>query len=429
VESLSPLAIFLWIASKKLPTLLNRPFRVMITLVLVRRSGLLPLKQNMRYVKMTLTFTKSELAKTLSVLSPYFTKGCPMTLRIVKGGVLDMFVTSTITGGSVLAHVPCNKTEKATSWMHVDGPTFQNLVTLADEGPIMIEIGKDELTLKYAPSSTSQLRLLDGPSFESGVKFGSPSATVTGGDLNTLVSMTEAASTDEARPNLHGIYIAATKKKLEAAAADGFILSFVSLKLKDDLDASGAMYAVKALGRAKRAIKAADDEEVRIGFHAGGIALSITRDNAEYLFDVPKMEGSFPDYKAIVKSVAEAIKVEVETNALASFLKRASAINGNVFVQAVGGFLWLMAQNAETKEQSVDSIPIAGKGDSVCMYYVSGLLKDTLKACVPNGKIVLTFPEGNKSPMLFEGAAGVVAMPLVNPLTESPFKGRQPALI
>ena len=99
---------------------------------------------------MTLTFTKSELAKTLGVLSPYFTKGCPMTLRVVKGGVLDMFVTSAITGGSVLAHVPCNKIEKATPWMYVDGPTFQSLVTLANDGPIMIDIGKEELTLKYA---------------------------------------------------------------------------------------------------------------------------------------------------------------------------------------------------------------------------------------------------------------------------------------
>jgi len=95
----------------------------------------------------------------------------------------------------------------------------------------------------------------------------------------------------------------------------------------------------------------------------------------------------------------------------------------------VGGFLWLMAQNAETKEKSIDSIPIAEKGDSACMYYACGLLKDTLKACVPNGKIVLTFPKGNKSPMLFNGAAGVVAMPLVNPLKESPFKDMQPALI
>ncbi len=378
---------------------------------------------------MTLTFTKAELAKTLAVLSPYFTKGCPMTLRVVQGGMLDVFVTSAMTGGSVLAHVPCNKTEKATPWMYVDGPTFQSLVALADDGPISIEIGKEELTLKYAPNSTSQLRLSAGPSFENGVKFGTPSATVKGSDLNTLVSMTEAASTDEARPSLHGIFIAATKKKLEAAAADGFILSFVSLKSKEDLDASGAMYAVKALGRAKRAIKAADDEEIRIGFHTGGIAFSIVRDNAEYIFDVPKMEGSFPDYKAIVKSVAEAVKVEVETNAFASFLKRASAIEGNVFVQAVGGFLWLMAQNQTSKEQSIDSIPIAEKGDSACMYYACSLLKDSLKACVPNGKVTLTFPKANKSPMLFEGAAGVVAMPLVNPLKESPFKDMQPALI
>ncbi|MBI1793425.1 MAG: hypothetical protein HYR70_04455 [Chloroflexi bacterium] len=377
---------------------------------------------------MTLTFTKSELAKILDTLSPYFTKGCPMALRVAKSGVLDVFVTSAISGGSVLAHISCGKPEKTTSWMYVDGPTLQGLVTLADDGPISIEIGKEELTLKYAPRSTSQLRLLAGPSFENGVKFGTPSATVKGGDLNTLVSIAEAVA-DETRPNLHGIYIAASKKNLEAAAADGFILSFVSLKSKEDFEASGAMYAVKALGRAKRAIKAADEEDVSIGFHAGGIAFSVERGNADFIFDVPKTGGNFPDYKTVVKSVAEVMRVEVETNAFASFLKCASAIDGNVFIQAVGGFLRLMAQNQTTQERSINSIPIAEKGESVCMYYAYGRLSGAVKACASNGKIVLTFPKENKSPMLFKGDASVVAMPLVNPLEESPFKDLQPALI
>jgi len=61
--------------------------------------------------------------------------------------------------------------------------------------------------------------------------------------------------------------------------------------------------------------------------------------------------------------------------------------------------------------------------------YAHDLLKNALKACVPNGKVTLSFPQTNKSPMTLGGAATVLAMPLVNPLDESPFKGLQPALI
>ena len=112
-----------------------------------------------------------------------------------------------------------------------------------------------------------------------------------------------------------------------------------------------------------------------------------------------------------------------------SFLKRANAIDGNVFLQALNGFLWLMAKNDTTKEQCLDSISIDVKGESEVMHYAHGLLKDALKACATNGHVILTFPKSNKSPMLFEGDAAVIAMPLMNPLNESPFKGKQPALI
>jgi hypothetical protein len=378
---------------------------------------------------MTIKFERSELAKILGTLAPYFTKGCPMAFRIIKGGTIEMFTTAAIDGGSVFARVPCPKSTKPTDWLHVDGPTFQQIISLADDGPIDIEISKEAVSMSYSPHVKSELRIVAGPSFEDGVKFCTPSAVIKGDDLNLIASMTEAASTDETRPNLHGIFISAGKKKLEAAAADGFILSFASLNLTD-LEAPGAIYAVKALGRAKRAIKAGGDEDVNIGIGVTGIALSITRDNVQYTFNIPKMAGAFPDYKTIVKAAQKAVTVVVETGAFASFLKRATAIGGNVFMQVINGYLWFMAQNSETGEQCSDSVALPENGiEGPCMYYSHTLLKNTLKACSPNGNVSLTFPKANNSPMLIEGGAGVIAMPLVNPLKESPFKNLQPALI
>jgi len=380
---------------------------------------------------MTLNFTRSELVPAINALAPYLVSKGAISLRVAAGGMLDLFACAAIEGGSALARVPCNKTAKPVPWMHVDGITLQQAIQLADEGTVTLDFAKDKLTLKY-PGSTFELRALLTPLVTpEKVEFGKTTGHIKGRDVNLLSTMTEAASTEEARPALNGIYLAASKKKLEAAAADGFILACATLATLaiNSPDAPGAIYSVKALNRAKRALKAGDDdEEIAIGFGSHSITLSAQRYSAEITIDVPRVGGTFPDYKPLLGGDKETI-VEVETKALGAFLKRSAAIQSGIFMQARGGFLWLLAQNELTREKCLDSIPVEAQGESAVMLYAHELLKNALKACVPNGKVTLSFPQTNKSPMTLGGAATVLAMPLVNPLNESPFKGMQPTLI
>ena len=376
---------------------------------------------------MTLNFTRSELVPAINVLAPYLVSKGVVSLRVAEGGMLDLFASASIEGGSALVRVPCNKTGKPISWMHVDGITLQQAIQLADEGTITLDFAKDKLTLKY-PGSTFELRTLTPPITPENIEFGKTTGRIKARDINLLSTMTEAASTEEARPALTGIYLAASKKKLEAAAADGFILACATLAL-DASDATGATYSVKALNRAKRALKAGDDdEEIAIGFGSHSITLSAQRYSAEITIDVPHVGGKFPDYKPLLEG-DKGIIVEVETKALGAFLKRSTAIQSGIFMQARGGFLWLLTQNELTREKCLDSIPVESQGESAVMLYAHDLLKNALKACVPNGKVTLSFPQNNKLPMTLGGAATVLAMPLVNPLDESPFKGMQPTLM
>jgi len=376
---------------------------------------------------MTLNFTRSELVPAINALAPYLVSKGAISLRVAEGGMLDLFACAAIEGGSVLVRVPCNKTAKPVPWMHVDGITLQQAIQLADEGTVTLDFAKDKLTLKY-PGSTFELRTLLTPLITpEKVEFGKTTGHIKGRDVNLLSTMTEAASTEEARPALTGIYLAASKKKLEAAAADGFILACATLAI-NSLDAPGATYSVKALNRAKRALKSGDDEEIAIGFNSHSMTLSAQRYSAEITIDVPRVGGTFPDYKPLLGGDKETI-VEVETKALGAFLKRSTAIQSGIFMQARGGFLWLLTQNELTREKCLDSIPVEAQGESAVMLYAHDLLKNALKACVPNGKVTLSFPQTNKSPMTLGGAATVLAMPLINPLDESPFKGMQPTLM
>ena len=376
---------------------------------------------------MTLNFTRSELVPAINVLAPYLVSKGAISLRVAEGGMLDLFACAAIEGGSVLVRVPCNKIAKSVSWMHVDGITLQQAIQLADEGTLTLDFAADKLTLKY-PGSTFELRTLTPPITPENIEFGKTTGRIKARDINLLSTMTEAASTEEARPALTGIYLAASKKKLEAAAADGFILACATLAL-DASDATGATYSVKALNRAKRALKAGDDnEEIAIGFGSHSITLSAQRYSAEITIDVPHVGGTFPNYKPLLEGDKATI-VEVETKALGAFLKRSTAIQSGIFMQARGGFLWLLTQNELTREKCLDSIPVESQGESTVMLYAHDLLKNALKACVPNGKVTLSFPQNNKLPMTLGGAATVLAMPLVNPMDESPFKGMQPTLM
>ena len=390
---------------------------------------------------MTINFNKSELSKIMAFLSPYIVSKMPVSMRVVKGGSIEFFATAGVAdGGSALVRVACNKSLSVMSWKQVDGLTLQGVITNADEGVIAFNFGDTALTIKCAPRTTNELIYMNVHGW-SDLPFVEPVSTINGKHLNMIAMMTETASTDEARPGLNGIFISAGKKKIEAAASDGFCLSFATIKAGEEIEAPGALYSVKALNRAKRALKATDAEELKIGFglelskasenksFVPGFVLSITREDVQAMFHVPQMSGSFPDYKAITKSAPKGISVEIETSAMNSLLKRASAIEGSVFFQVVNGFLWFMAANESTQQKCVDSLAVDIQGESAVMHYAPSLLKDTLKACAANGKIKLTFPAVSNAPMLFEGHAAVIAMPLANTLKESPFKNLQPALI
>ena len=305
--------------------------------------------------------------------------------------------------------------------------SFKELVKLAEEGMIEINFTETGLTMKFPPS-TSELRSARFGVPPDVLKFGKSTSTIKGQDLALLSTMTEAASTDGARPSLNGLFLAAEDGSVKAAAADGFILSFASIGV-EKLTVKGGVYSVRALNRAKRAIKPSDDEDVAIGFHKDGIALSVRRGNADFFFEVPRVGENSPDYMPIVTGVKKAITVRVETRTFESFLKRANAIEGNIYMQVLNGYLWMMAVNDENK--SLDSVAVESKAESIVMHYAVSLLKDVVKACaaLSGSHITLTFPAQKNAPMLIESTASVVAMPLVNDLKESPFRNLQPALI
>lgn len=378
---------------------------------------------------MTIKIEQSELAKVLAALAPYIT-GCLSTGIRVKDKQLELFIHR-VEQGSVLAQVPCKKAPNH-GWIFVSGSTLQELVKVVHDGSIEINFTTAGLTLK-SRGSLSELRSerLGFPleAIDAISNGDSKPSTIKGRDLILLSVMTEAASTDETRPTLNGIYLAGETGGLKVAAADGFILAYTSIQAKK-LKVRDGVYSAVALNRARRAIKPEDDENISISFCSGGITLSVQREKATFSFQVPMINETFVNYQPIIAGIKKAVTVQVETRAFETFLKRARAIEGHMYLQVVNGHLWMMAVNDEKKEnKSIDSIAVETKDPSAVMHYNESMLRDVLKACAANGHVTLNFPPESHAPMLIESTASVIAMPLVNDLKTSPFVKLQPTLI
>ena len=213
---------------------------------------------------MTINFNKSELSKIIAFLGPYIVSKMPVSMRVVKGGTIELFATAGVTdGGSALVRVACNKSIPTMPWKQVDGQTLQGVIANADEGVISFNFGNTALTIKCAPHTTNELIYMNVHGW-SDMPFVEPASSINGKDLNMIAMMTETASTDEARPGLNGIFVMASKKKIEAAASDGFCLSFATIKAGEEIEAPGSLYSVKALNRANERSKAADDDDLKM---------------------------------------------------------------------------------------------------------------------------------------------------------------------
>lgn len=378
---------------------------------------------------MTFKIAKPDLAALLSFAAPYFSaKNRPLCISIQDGN-LNLFTSDRVDGGSVLVSAPLGKKIKDRDWFAVSGPNLRELVALAEDGG-MIEVSFDSKTSSIAlafPNSRAEFRCIPNLTAPSAVKFGKPGATIKGRDLNVLAILTEAASDDEARPTLAGVFIAPHKSELETAAADGFVLSYTSIESQDAKDAAGAVYSAAAINRAKRSLKPADDEEIKLGFDKCGLTVTAQRLGAAVTIHIPVVHTQFVDYKQIL-NISASLEIEIPTAELDRMIKRMKALEGNVYLQVTGGRFWYLIKNENTGS-AMESFDVGAETESPLMFFQLSTLKDVTKACVPNGKVTVVFPENDRQPLRIKGAATALAMPLVCELKESPFKKAQPALM
>ena len=393
----------------------------------------------------TITIQKSELAIATSIVQPFFTKKMPPLSCIqmrLKDKRLELFTSLGYEGGSAYAAIPASfKGKDMQRWQMLDGQAFVDVLTLCTNTLLELTFSETSLIIKEI-GSCATLKLLQSVGLAEDI-FPKQDATITldGLSFAHAVRVGEAASDDIARATLTGLYIHADPEKSEitSVAADGFILSIASFKAKSANEMVAGVYSADALARMVRAAKPVEADIVSLAFRKTGMLVSMTRENCEAVFMIPMLGKEYVDYQQVLRgSSPKGMQIVVQKKALESFLRRARTISGALYVQAKGGYLWLLAEDEDKKiGRTVDSLPVEGdpKETSVVLAYGMNVLRQAIVSSIAQDEITITFPLGEKiAPVMVTGAfASVIAMPLArNQEDADPFKGLkvpQPVLL
>jgi DNA polymerase III sliding clamp (beta) subunit (PCNA family) len=377
----------------------------------------------------TIKFTKEKLAALLALASPYLNAKNKALSFALQNGNLKFFTSDFVDGGSIMLSMPIGKKVKDMDWMAINGHQFKEMTNLAGE---LIEIGFDTKLSTITMQSTgskSEFRAATLSVAVSAVKFNEPGKkfTVKGRDFNVIATITEAASDDDSRPTLAGVYIAPTKDELETAAADGYVLSYATFTPGVSDNANGATYSVDAIQRVKRSLKLSDDEELNVRVGKSGMTITAQRGDVDVTLHAPIVSQKFVDYKPLLK-IPTSVKATLPTDHLERMVKVLKSLEGSVYFQVLGGVFWYFIKSDNGNR--VESMALDGvKGESPLMHFQLSTLKNVLKACAANGSVELDFPKESNKPLQFKGKASAIAMPLVCDLDESPFKNYQPTMM
>ena len=395
----------------------------------------------------TFTIQKSELANALSVVQPFFTKKMPPLSCIqmrLKGKRLELFASLGYEGGSAYAAIPASfKGRDMQGWQMLDGQAFVDVLALSASAMLELTFSDTSLILKETGScATLKLIQLHGLAEDT---FPSADTAITLDGLNFahMIRVGEAASDDIARATLTGLYLHSDPEKSEitSVAADGFILSVATLSVKTHSasEAVAGVYSADALARLVRAIKPVEADTIRLAVLKAGMVVSVARENCEAVFIIPMLGKDYVDYAQILRgSTPKGMQIVVQKKALESFLRRARTINVSLYLQAKGGYLWLLAEDDNKKiGRTVDSLPYTGdaKETSPILAYGMNVLHQAIVSSIAQDEITITFPaDGKAAPAMVTGAfASVIAMPLARSQEEAdPFQGLkapQPVLL
>ncbi len=192
-----------------------------------------------------------------------------------------------------------------------------------------------------------------------------------------------AASTDETRYNLNGVYIEriADSGKLRMVATDGHRLAYVDRALGDGfdgLDERGVIIPRKGLAELKKLVDEEDADEVELGFEGtGGLARK-----SGVTLTLRLIEGEFPNYRQVIPE-EHGQQLTLPTDVFMHALRRVALLSAErsraVKLELSDGQLRLSSNNPDLGDAS-EELEVDFAGDATSIAFNARYLIDALGA-------------------------------------------------
>lgn len=199
--------------------------------------------------------------------------------------------------------------------------------------------------------------------------------------LSAMIERTiYAASTDETRYNLNGVFFEITEKdeKLRMVATDGHRLAMVDRLMAEGAKglASGVILPRKALGELKRLVDEEDADEIDLGFE-GSHAL-VRRGDVTLVMRL--IDGEFPNYNQVVPK-ASPRKLILPAEDFGHVVRRVSLLSAErsraIRVELTSGTLTVSSNNPDLGEAR-EELDVDYEGEGLSVGFNARYLLDVL---------------------------------------------------
>ena len=205
-----------------------------------------------------------------------------------------------------------------------------------------------------------------------------------------------AASVDETRYNLNGVYFEVTEDtgKIRLVATDGHRLALIDRTVGEEVSglASGVIIPRKGLAELKRLVDEEDADEVELGFEGssglarkGGVTLVMRL-----------IEGEFPNYDQVIPKDAD-LKLTLAVEPLIRALRRVALLSAErsraIKIDLTSGKLTISSSNPDLGEAE-EELDVDYSGEDVSIGFNAKYLLESLSA-IGSKEIQISLRSGN----------------------------------
>ena len=203
-----------------------------------------------------------------------------------------------------------------------------------------------------------------------------------------------AASTDETRYNLNGVFIERLKEtgKLRMVATDGHRLAYVDRAFAEDLAGldDGVIIPRKGLVELKRLVDEEDADEIEIGFEGNN---GLVRKEGVTLV-MRLIEGEFPNYRQVIPREIK-YRLLISTDVLIHALRRVALLSSErsraIKFELTSGLLRLSSNNPDLGKAH-EEIDVDYAGDDLSIAFNARYLMDSLSV-IRSKEVQLSFQD------------------------------------